>query len=72
MAGFPRKGIKPGGTSQASSRHVPQGLKPGRKRRRRGFPQAPSGAGRGVDSRIVRICAERYTDTLRGATGYTL
>ena len=43
----PRQGPKLGRTAQPRGQHVPQGQKLGRKRRWRGFPGAPSGAGRG-------------------------
>ena len=44
---------------RSGSRSQPrQGPKPGRKRRWRGFPGAPSGAGRGVSPRVPRIVAE--------------
>ncbi len=53
-----------------------QGQKPGRKRRWRGFPGAPSGAGRGVSPRVPRIGAElgawsrlRPADGVRGRGG---
>ncbi len=53
-----------------------QGPKLGRKRRWRGFPGAPSGAGRGVSPRIPRIGAElgawsrpRPADEARGRRG---
>ena len=53
-----------------------QGRKPGRKRRWRGFHEAPSGAGRGVSPRIPRIGAElgawsrpRPADGARGRRG---
>ena len=54
----PRQGPKPGRTAQPRGQHVPQGQKLDRKRRWRGFPGAPSGAGRGVSPRIPRIGAE--------------
>ena len=53
-----------------------QGPKLGRKRRWRGFPGAPSGAGRGVSPRVPRIGAElgawsrlRPADGVRGRGG---
>ena len=62
---------------RSGSRSQPrQGPKPGRKRMRRGFPGAPSGAGRGVSPRIPRIGAElgawsrpRPADGARGRRG---
>ena len=62
---------------RSGSRSQPrQGPKPGRKRRWRGFPGAPSGAGRGVSPRIPRIGAElgawsrlRPADAVRGRRG---
>ena len=54
----PRQGPKLGRTAQPRGQHVPQGQKLGRKRRWRGFPGAPSGAGRGVSPRVPRIGAE--------------
>ena len=62
---------------RSGSRSRPrQGPKPGRKRRWRGFPGAPSGAGRGVSPRVPRIGAElgawsrlRPADEARGRRG---
>ena len=62
---------------RSGSRSQPrQGPKLGRKRRWRGFPGAPSGAGRGVSPRIPRIGAElgawsrlRPADRVRGRRG---
>ena len=54
----PRQEPKLGRTAQARSQHVPQGQKLGRKRRWRGSPGAPSGAGRGVSPRVPRIGTE--------------
>ena len=62
---------------RSGSRSQPrQGPKLGRKRRLRGFPGAPSGAGRGVSPRIPRIGAElgawsrpRPADGVRGRRG---
>ena len=72
----PRQGPKLGRTAQPRGQHVPQGQKLGRKRRWRGFPEAPSGAGRGVSPRIPRIVAElgawsrpRPADGVRGCGG---
>ena len=72
----PRQGPKLGRTAQPRGQHVPQGQKLGRKRRWRGFPGAPSGAGRGVSPRIPRIGAElgawsrlRPADGVRGRGG---
>lgn len=67
MIGFPRKGIKPGRTAQPRSQHVPQGQKLGRKRMRRGFPEAPSGAGQVPAYRANRTGFRR--EGLRGAAG---
>ena len=68
--------MKLGRTAQARRQHVPQGQKLGRKRMRRGFPEAPSGAGRGVSPRVPRIGAElgawsrpRPADRMRGRGG---
>ena len=72
----PRQGRKPGRTAQPRGQHVPQGQKLGRKRRWRGFPGAPLGAGRGVSPRVLRIGAElgawsrlRPADEARGRRG---
>ena len=62
---------------RSDSRSQPrQGPKPGRKRRWRGFPGAPSGAGRGVSPRVPRIGTElgawsslRPADGVRGRGG---
>ena len=72
-AARPRQGPKPSRTALPRDRHVPQGQKLGRKRRWRGFPGAPSWAGRGVSPRVPRIGTEasarnrpRPADGVRG------
>ena len=59
--------MKLGRTAQARSQHVPQGQKLGRKRMRRGFPEAPSGAGRGSADRANRTGFRR--EGLRESAG---
>ena len=59
--------MKRGRTGTHRSHHVPLGQKPGRKRKRRGGPEAPSGAGHISVDRANRTGFRR--EGLRGSAG---
>ena len=72
----PARGQSSVGQRNPAASRSRQGPKLGRKRRWRGLPGAPSGAGRGVSPRIPRIGAElgawsrlRPADEARGRRG---